>query len=497
MTGRVTTIAIACTCLTALLVPCSSAKAKPKAENGRAPDALLIPATTEFDFMRTVATVDPHKRREFTAGFLASNEHKGIYGPALVKAFDAVTSVSPDRRAEAVLMALVDSISDMGCNKVFKRLANYGPGQRNEVFALECPPSGQRAVEPDLAANAPLEFVLLATVMDGRARNKGFADSRLHKTAMNLFLEPRDWLDSNAIIVTITLNAIWLGRDKVVDLKCEASDIADQDKCRELLRKCTRDPLAAPCEHGPALWPGPKTDKMLIADLAGPVKKRMTAISEMLAKLAQLNRYELVFYIDSAVPYHLVMRTIYTVKLSVPEGAEPGRFIFPGRPPGDDYYGPEAFVADLPAAPDPEDDNKKPTKAAPPMVLLHAGKLLLRAEHRDKSIEKSLPGLDLEKCGGWPRDTDYAWLALHRKLMKLKEGSWASTKELHLGAAPGVPWAMLVDAYKTAAFVLKVDNPDCGLGNTSVLKKTKPDAPEFMPPQPVGLFPEVRLIWPN
>jgi len=295
-------------------------------------------ATMERQFMKAIPNVAAEKRREFIGGFFSVYEHRHLYGPDLAKAFDIIRTVSPDQLGQAVVKALEGIIKKYGCGEIFEHMSHMGPVMRAYEFAAACPPKGDRAVEPDLAANTPLAFVLVAAMMEAYARDEGFDNTPLHQSAMGLFLNPRAWLDSPFVTITITTDAIWVDATRAVHLTCKGDPDNNTNRCKRHLRTCAREPASEQCgkTHMTLEPAGSKGEEFAIAKLVEVVKKSVARIRQNQEKLERDHELIFVLFTDQATPYQLVTRTVYSALAALPEkDRKNARIEFQTRPPTD------------------------------------------------------------------------------------------------------------------------------------------------------------------
>lgn len=299
-------------------------------------------ATMEREIQKTVHHVAVDKRREFIATFFATHEHRHLYGPDLSNAFDVIGSVSPDQVDAGVVKYLEGIIKKYGCGEIFEQMANMAPAMRAYEFAAACPPKGDRAVEPDLAANTPLAYLLTAATMEAHARAKGFNLSPLHRHAVGLLLTPRTWLDSTYIVITISTDAIWVDNTRVAHLTCKGDPDDNKARCKRILKRCAQDSTADGCADSKLTLKiaGEKEDKkMSIPKVAEAVKKRAAEIRGVHEKLEREPELQFTLFVDRQIPYKLLTRTIYSATEDLPEKERGNsRFQFYLRPPEEEFH---------------------------------------------------------------------------------------------------------------------------------------------------------------
>ena len=278
-------------------------------------------ATMERQFMNAIPNVATEKRREFISGFFSVHEHRHLYGEDLAKAFDAINIVSPDRVDQAVVQELEGIIKKYACGRVFEQMSNMGPVMRAYELAANCPPKGDRAIEPDLAANTPLAILLTVTMMEARARDKGFDLSPLHKAAVRLLLNPLSGPTPAVVTITITMDAVWVDSARVIHLTCKGDPDDNKSRCKRQLSNCVGESKPEECANlKMTLEPtGDSSDKTGLPKLAPVLKERLDKIREMQDKMSRKHEVEFALFVDAAVPFQLVTRALYTAMETVPE----------------------------------------------------------------------------------------------------------------------------------------------------------------------------------
>jgi len=336
--------------------------------------------------------------------------------------------------------------------------------------------------------------------MESYARVRGFADSALHKAAKSLLLRPRQWLDSHYVAVTITLEGLWVEDRRVATLRCSCRSGKRDDKCRSSMSRCAHTPLSSECiDEGFRLLPeNEKKGAETIAALEEPVSEKLKSIGELLRTLARSQRYGFVIFVDDAVPFELVARTLYTIWRLLPDNHRgKTRFEFPGRPPSGTFAPTDQVTATLPAPHTPPlDKSRRKVVAQPASVLLDRKALILRAIHDEVEVERKLPGVTLKECAyPFPQESP-DWLGLHRALLDLKKGHWARQPRIYLGTADLVPWRLVADGISSLGLVRRIRDESCGLNGTEFDRELfeTPDGDKH--PRERDLFPEVILLLP-
>ena len=444
-----------------------------------------ITEAMEMEFTRHVHSVDISKRRDYTATFLSLPEYRHLYGPALAKAFDAAKSVAPDQVTHAIAKALEAPLSEMLCGKVFRDMAAMEPGMRNREFAAHCPPKGDRVVEPDLAANTPLGYLLIAVAMEGYAREKGFADNVLHKSAVGLFLNPRGWLDSRVMTLTISLDAIWLDGTRVVSLECEDKS-AKAAACRRSLQQCAQQPLSEACRKSNAalLIEGVSGDELMVPALVAPLQERMNEIRELQEKLQQKHKYDFVVFVDAAVPYRVVAPVVYTAAKALPEKMQSDvPFHLFARPLDDEFNHEQQLFASIILGKKWTEEEESVDET--PSLAIDFQSLLLKAYHPMEPVEARFKSVSTSGCSFFVPAMTHDWLGLHRKLVEMKKGLWASKRDIYFVARSSTPWRVVAEAFAALTWQRKQEKEACGLAGSSLVKEK------------VELFPHIILMAPQ
>ena len=116
----------------------------------------------------------------------------GMYGADLLAAFKALYTMPPDLRRMGVLRELTVPLAAIGCARAVAQTMALKPELQPAYLIANCPaPGSPRLVTAARGAKAQSELLLLALVLEHRARANGFAADPLHRRAMEILLQAR------------------------------------------------------------------------------------------------------------------------------------------------------------------------------------------------------------------------------------------------------------------------------------------------------------------
>lgn len=463
-------------------------KAKPE-ENQVKPSL-----TMGLSFQSYARDVAPDLRRTFVATHFSVPENRPLYGPELAKVFDTFSSTLPEKLVEAATPDVHKMLEGMGCGKVVAKLETMSPWEQNPYFAANCLVDGKTVAEPGLAGNTPLVYLQLATLMEAAARKQGIADELVHQLAVGLVLNPRQYLGDARIIITISLDAIWVNQTHAVELRCNGKSGDKARSCHESLRICAGDPLGGLCAGTSAeLTPkGHTPDQFAIAPLGDELEKVILPMRDMMVKLQREPRIDFTIFADDAVPYYVVSRVVFTAAGGLPEQERHvTRFEFPQRHMAQDFDFHRKVVAK--AATRPLQSEKR-IRTLPPTVIIDRQMVRLKTESGREPEDLLLRPVKTTGCGPDGPRLVHDWPGLNSKLAGLKEGAWKKLGTIHLGGVSESPWGVVADAVRTVSLERAWSAESCGLWRTAVVTKAVRHGNEdHTHDSPVELFPEVVL----
>jgi hypothetical protein len=116
----------------------------------------------------------------------------GMYGADLTAVFTALATMGPRERRLGVLRDLAVPLAAMGCARAVGQAMALKPDLQNAHLLATCPPVGiPRLIPAARGQQASSELLLLALVLEHRARAAGFAADPLHRRAVEILLQAR------------------------------------------------------------------------------------------------------------------------------------------------------------------------------------------------------------------------------------------------------------------------------------------------------------------
>jgi hypothetical protein len=158
------------------------------AERSRSFQGRALSSAEETKILRALSSVEPRHRLPMLGAALAESA-AGMYGSDLVEAFTALAQSGGERMSLAlVARPLAVPIAAMGCARAVADSVRLVPAEQPAALVAACPPTGPRYFTAQAAGRAELPRLMLAFVMEHRARASGFGGDPLHKRAVEILL---------------------------------------------------------------------------------------------------------------------------------------------------------------------------------------------------------------------------------------------------------------------------------------------------------------------
>lgn len=150
-----------------------------------------LPAAERAKILDALAKID-RSRAHLLLGAALAESGGPMYGDDLVPAFRAIANdVDGSATLPRLLEPLTLPLAQLGCARAVADAVRLPPPQARRQVAATCPkPPAARVVDPAVAPSLRMERLLLAIVLDGRARQSGLASDPLHLRAMQILLRP-------------------------------------------------------------------------------------------------------------------------------------------------------------------------------------------------------------------------------------------------------------------------------------------------------------------
>jgi hypothetical protein len=150
-----------------------------------------VAAAERKKILKALDAVKPRQRVELLGAALAESA-AGMYGADLTPAFKALYTMSPDQRRLGVLRELTVPLAAAGCARAVAQTMALKPELQSGYLLANCPAAGSpRLIPPARGQQAAAELLLLALVLEHRARASGFAADPLHRRAVEILLQAR------------------------------------------------------------------------------------------------------------------------------------------------------------------------------------------------------------------------------------------------------------------------------------------------------------------
>jgi hypothetical protein len=115
-----------------------------------------------------------------------------MYGADLTAAFKSLYTMAPDHRRLGVLRELTVPLAAAGCARAVAQAMALKPELQSGYLLANCPAAGSpRLIPPARGQQAAAELLLLALVLEHRARASTFAADPLHRRAVEILLQAR------------------------------------------------------------------------------------------------------------------------------------------------------------------------------------------------------------------------------------------------------------------------------------------------------------------
>jgi hypothetical protein len=147
-----------------------------------------VAAPVRAKILRALDGVRPGQRLMLLGAALAESG-AGMYGADLTGTFRALGQAAPEQASLAVLRDLSVPLAALGCARPVAQAVRLRREDQAAQLLATCPPAGPRLLPPEKAAGAQLGPLLLALVLEHRARQGGFAADPLHRRAVEILLQ--------------------------------------------------------------------------------------------------------------------------------------------------------------------------------------------------------------------------------------------------------------------------------------------------------------------
>lgn len=132
------------------------------------------------------------KYRLMLLGAALAESGAGMYGADLTAAFKALGEAAPEQAQLMILRDLTVPLAAMGCARPVADAMKLRREDQPAQLLATCPPPGKpRFFTVEKAGKTPLGPLLLALVLEHRARASGFPADPLHRRAVEILLQHR------------------------------------------------------------------------------------------------------------------------------------------------------------------------------------------------------------------------------------------------------------------------------------------------------------------
>jgi hypothetical protein len=131
------------------------------------------------------------EKRLLLLGAALDEEAGPMYGADLKPAFKALTTMDPAFVRQSVVQALQQPLVGMGCAGAMAEAIKVVPAKQATQLAAGCPGAGPRLLQAAAIEGARVELVMLALILEHRARRDGLAADPLHRKAVEILQAAR------------------------------------------------------------------------------------------------------------------------------------------------------------------------------------------------------------------------------------------------------------------------------------------------------------------
>jgi len=150
-----------------------------------------VAAAERTKILKALDAVKPRQRVELLGAALAESA-AGMYGADLLPAFKALSTMAPEQRRLGVLRELTVPLAAAGCARAVAQAMALKPELQSGYLLANCPAAGSpRLIASARGAGAQMELLLLALVLEHRARASAFPTDPLHRRAVEVLLQSR------------------------------------------------------------------------------------------------------------------------------------------------------------------------------------------------------------------------------------------------------------------------------------------------------------------